>query len=146
MALSLGRNAYFYLNTGTSGTPVWSLMANVKDVKASSDADKADVSTRGTGGWAAEVKALKKLEVSVNCNHDLTDTNYKTLFTAAFGDTVVDIAICDTTSLANTGGVYIRAICQVTGEKGEALKDAQTTDFKIFPTYSTAYPPTVNYT
>lgn len=56
----LGFNAHIYYNSGSYGTPTWVDCPSVRDLALNIEANDADVSTRGNGGWEAIVQGLKK--------------------------------------------------------------------------------------
>ena len=59
MGVKLGLHAKLYRNTGSGGTPAWNEIPNVRDVTLNLETGEADVSTRGNGGWRANIGTLK---------------------------------------------------------------------------------------
>ena len=59
MGVKLGLHAKLYRNTGSGGTPAWNEITNVRDVTLNLETGEADVSTRGNGGWRANIGTLK---------------------------------------------------------------------------------------
>jgi hypothetical protein len=85
MGVRLGLEAKLYRNTGTSGSPTWTEMTNVKDLTLNLEASEADVTTRGNAGWRATLAALKDASIEFEMVWDTADAAFTAIKDAFFG-------------------------------------------------------------
>jgi hypothetical protein len=136
----LGYNAKLYRNTGTYASPTWSEMTNVKDLTLNMDLDEADVTTRASGGWKANVATLLDGSIEFEMVYDPTDANFTAVQTAFFSRSAVEFAAMDG-PIATAGSQGLRATCMVKQfSVEEKLAEALTVKVTIKPTYA-ANPP-----
>ena len=95
MGVKLGLDAKLYRNTGTSGSPTWVEMTNVKDLTLNLEASEADVTTRGNAGWRATLAALKDASIEFEMVWDTADAAFTAIKDAFFGSTSVEFAVMD---------------------------------------------------
>jgi hypothetical protein len=100
----LGNNGYLYRNTGTYGTPTWTVMTNVKDVKVPHSFAEDDVSARITGGFEAAVLTLNKVSLSFTMFED-DGVDITAIRTAYFAKSVIEFLVINgpTTDTAARG-------------------------------------------
>lgn len=91
----LGMNAKLYRNTGSYGSPTWTEVSDVKDLKIGLESAEADQSIRGGGGWEAVAAALKKASVEFGMLYDTADTNWTAFQAAWLNSTAIEIACMD---------------------------------------------------
>ncbi|MCZ2341692.1 MAG: phage tail protein [Bacteroidales bacterium] len=141
MSVKLGLDAKLYRNTGSSGTPTWGEVANVKDVTLNLSAGEADVTTRGNAGWKATVATLKDASIEFTMVWDNADTHFAAIRDTFLNHAAVDFAVMDG-DITTAGSQGLRATCMVTNfSRNEALEEAITVSVTVKPTFS-ATPPT----
>ena len=134
MATILGMNAKLYYNTGTYGSPTWTLITNVRDVNLSLDSEEADVTTRANSGWKTSVVTLRTAQITFQAIYDKADTASQALFDAYLTGAIKEFAVADA-AIATTGTEYFRAECYVKGASvSQPLTDAIKHDFTLVPT------------
>jgi predicted secreted protein len=141
MAHVLSENAKLYYNTGTYGSPTWSLIGNVKDVTLSMEKDEVDVTTRASGGFKEYVDGLIDASVNFSMLWDTADTAFTAVKTAFFAKTSVEMLVCDGL-YATTGTQGLHAICMVKSfSRGENLGEALTVDVTVRPVKNSSTAP-----
>lgn len=88
----LGKNSKLYRNTGSYGTPTWTIFSNVKDLKLPQGFAEDDVSARITGGFEAVVATLQKVGLSFTMFDD-DGTDITAARTAFYAESAVEFAI-----------------------------------------------------
>jgi hypothetical protein len=136
----LGRNAKFYLNTGSDVSPTWSEVPQFSDLTRGAAWDTAEVNTRES---AVKMSAKTMVDFSVSGKLKFVpgDANITTIMDALFsGDTIIDIMVLNGPS--TTSGCYgVRFQCQVTeGNEDQGLANAIYEDLKFVPTPATLSP------
>lgn len=140
MQTRLGLDAKLYRNTGTSGSPAWNLLANIRDVTLSLETGEADVTTRGNNGWRATVGTLKEAGIEFEMVWDTDDADFTAIKDAFFNGTSIEFAVMDSL-ITDAGAQGLRAVCRViTFTRSEPLEEALTVSVTAKPTYS-ATPP-----
>lgn len=133
MAHVLSENAKLYYNTGTYGSPTWSLISNVKDVTLSLEKDEVDVTTRASGGFKEYVDGLIDASINFSMLWDTGNVAFTALQTAFFAKTAVELLVCDGV-YSVTGTQGLKAACMVkTFSRGENLGEALTVDCVVRP-------------
>ena len=89
MGVKLGMDAKLYRNTGTYASPTWNEVKNVKDVTLNLEAGSADVTTRGNGGWRANIATLKDASLEFEMVWDTADDDFAAIRTAFLGNSTV---------------------------------------------------------
>lgn len=136
MAVKLGLNARLYRNTGTYSSPVWNEVRNVKDLTLSLEAGEADVSTRGNGGWRANIATLKDASLEFEMVWDAADDDFTAIRTAFLTNAPIEFAVLDGASTAS-GSQGLRATMAITNfSRNEPLEEAITVNVTAKPTYS----------
>jgi len=140
MAFVLGLNAKLYRNVGSYGSPSWTLVNNVKDLRLTLEKSEADVTTRGGNGWEQTVAALKSATIEFGMVWDTTDANFTAFKTSFLNDAVIDLLVLD--GLVGTvGSQGLRADCMVPRfTRQENLREALSVDVSAKPTYSANAP------
>ena len=140
MGVRLGLDAKLYRNTGTSGSPTWEEMTNVKDLTLNLEASEADVTTRGNAGWRATLAALKDASIEFEMVWDTADAAFTAIKDAFFGSTSVEFAVMDG-DITTTGSQGLRAVMSVTNfSRSEPLEEAISVSVTAKPTYATTAP------
>lgn len=134
MAISKGKDAVLYINSGTYGTPVWNAICNVADVSVSMTKNASDASTRCGDGWMESIPGLRDATVSFTSNFDKTDTEQQLLITSYMTDATVDVFVAD--GDISVAGSYegFRAVCMVSNMSvDQPLDDVQKINFELRP-------------
>lgn len=140
MAIRLGLDAKLYRNTGTIGSNLWDLIANVRDVTLNLETGEADVTTRGNNGWRATVGTLKDASIEFEMVWDTADTDFAALKNAFFDGTPIELLVADG-DMGDAGAQGLRAVCRIIKfTRSEALEEAITVSVTAKPTYSTSPP------
>lgn len=131
--MSIGLNGKLYRNTGSYGTPTWTLMTNVQDLTSNDSMEEADVSTRGDGGFAASEPTLRALELTFGMVNKPADADYAAILAAYAARTAIDIAVMDG-PIATAGSKGVRARYKVFQfPRNQELRGAQTTEVMLKP-------------
>lgn len=130
----LSLNAIMAVNSGSAGSPTWTgTQTWIKDLKASLSFDKADSTTRGTGGVKTQEPSLADIGISGNGMYLPADTQCAAFVAAAWARTIREYAI-STGPIATAGSVYIRAYCGIFKlEADQQLSENQRFDFELAP-------------
>lgn len=114
MALVLGLNAVTAANSGTTATPVWTILTNIKDETMNLDTALSDVTTRAARGWRLQVGTLSEGTIDTQILYDTEDADFvlirdaflnKTRILMGFFDADPDAAA--TTIQGLTGGFSV---------------------------------------
>lgn len=70
----LSEDAKLYYNTGSYGSPTWTLICNVKDLTLSLESAEVDVSTRCGSGFNEYIAGLTDVSISYSMLYDPSDT------------------------------------------------------------------------
>jgi hypothetical protein len=141
MAITLGKDAKLYRNSGTYSSPTWNLVSNVRDLTLNLETGEADVTTRGNNGWRATVATLKDASVEFEMVWDSEDLNFIAIRNAFLSNQPLELLVLDgiVISFTNQG---LRATCMITGfSRNEPLEEAITVNVSAKPTYA-GNPPT----
>jgi hypothetical protein len=140
MASKLGLDAKLYRNTGNYASPVWNEVPNVKDLSRDASKGRADVSTRGTGGYRAEKATLKELGMSFQMVYDPDDQDYTAFENAYYDNTSLEVASVDGNIATNgTRGIRFTADVFEFGQD-ENLEEAIMVNVELGPTYAANAP------
>jgi hypothetical protein len=141
MGVKLGLEAKLYFcAAGIGGTPVWTLVTNIKDLTLNIDKGEAEVSTRGGGGWKATIGTLKDASIEWEMVWDTADAGFEAMRSAFFGGTLLGLAVMDG-PVAEAGSEGLWADCAILKfDRDEALEEAVKVSVTAKPTYS-ANPP-----
>ncbi len=140
MAIKLGLDAKLYRNTGSYSAPTWNEVKNVKDLTLNLEAGEADVSTRGNGGWRANIATLKSAGLEFEMVWDTADDDFTAIRTAFLTGAAIEFAVLDGASNAS-GSQGLRASMAITKfSRSEPLEEAIKVSVTAKPTYS-ANPP-----
>ena len=136
MGAKRGLDKKLYRNTGSSGSPVWDLVPNVKDLTATRTRTKGDASSRGS-----EIKmqrgALQEVTVAFKMVDDPTDTDLTAFLDAYDAATSFEVALADG-AIATTGTIYRRYTVEVFDTSAEEpLDGVSEISIELAPTYST---------
>ena len=141
MSVKLGKDAkLYYCAAGIGSTPTWTLLSNVKNLKANLQKGEADVTTRANNGWKATVGTLKEGSVEFEMIYDPADAGFTAMETAYFDNTVIGIAVMDG-DIATAGSKGFWADCAVIDfSRDESLEEAIVVSVTLKPTYSANAP------
>ncbi|MGH9174993.1 MAG: phage tail tube protein [Vicinamibacterales bacterium] len=140
MGVKLGLDAKLYRNSGSYASPTWAEVKNVKDVTLNLEAGEADVSTRGNGGWRANIATLKDASLEFEMVWDSADDDFTAVRTAFLANGAVEFAVLDG-DILTAGSQGLRATMSITNfSRSEALEEAIGVSVTAKPTYA-ANPP-----
>lgn len=140
MGVKLGLDAKLYRNTGSYGSPTWNEVKNVKDVTLNLEAGSADVTTRGNGGWRANIATLKDASLEFEMVWDTADDDFTAIRTAFLTNAAIEFAVLDG-PVATSGSQGLRASMAITNfSRAEPLEEAIKVSVTAKPTYA-ANPP-----
>jgi len=136
MAYVLGMNAKLYYNTGSYGSPTWTLISNVRDLTLNLERGDTDITTRGGGGWRQSVATLADGSVDFGMVWDTADTVFTAIKDAFINNTTVEFLVLDGLQ-ATTGSQGLRADMAITSfSRNEGLEDALSVDVSAKTAYS----------
>jgi len=146
MTVKLGDEMKLYFcAAGIGGTPTWTELAIVKDVKLNTSKGEADVTTRASGRWKQVVGTLKDASIEFEMPWDTASDGFQAVKDAYFDDTVIGLCLAD--NPLGEGGVFpagtevFRADCAILKfERSEPLEQAAAVSVTAKPTYSTNMP------
>jgi len=141
MAVLVGVDAKLYFcAAGIGGSPAWTEVTGVRNLKLNHSRGEADVSTRGGGGWKATAPALIDASIDFDLVYDPDDAAVVALEEAFFAGTLVGLAVMSgPVAVAGSRGLW--ADCAILKfERDEGLEAALTVAVTAKPTYS-ANPP-----
>jgi hypothetical protein len=141
MGVKLGSEMkLYYCAAGIGGTPVWTELSIVKDVKLNIDKGEADVSTRAGGGWKQTVGALKDAGIEFEMPWDTEDAGFQAVKGAYFAGSAIGLAVMDG-DIETAGSEGLWADCAVLKfDRNEPLENAATVSVTAKPTYSANVP------
>ena len=129
-------------NTGANwATPTWNPLELVQDATLNLDADEADVTVRGSSGWAQAEPTTRKAELTFQIMHDNANSDFTMLRDAFLNRTAMDMAVLD--GAANASGAQgLRAMWKVFRfSRSEALRDAVVYEVTMKPSFETTNVP-----
>ena len=130
----------YYCAAGIGGSPVWSELAIVRDVKLNTSKGEADVTTRASGGWTQTVGTLKDAGIEFEVVWDTADAGFVAVMDAYFDDTLIGLAVADG-PIDEAGTQVFKADCAVLKfDRNEPLENAVTVSVTAKPTYSANQP------
>lgn len=138
----VGFTGKLYYNTGTYGSPTWTIIANVGDIKVSDERKETDLDVRLMAGFTVTVAGCRKASFEFSMVYDPADTAQTALkgFYAASPPTPTEFLILDAAS-TNTGSSGLRSMMVISKfARQEEISNAMMVDVKISPTYSANAP------
>jgi hypothetical protein len=137
----LGKDSHAYYSatpvTSTSyATPLASTteITNIKDLKINFTTDKADISTRGSGGWKSTAATLKDATITFTMVWKPGDTGFTAIFTAWNTNAEIAFFALDGVKTASSGSQGPAGNWMVTSfSRSEGLTDALTVDVELSP-------------
>lgn len=130
----LAEDAKLYYNTGSYGSPTWTLICNVKDLTLSLESAEVDVTTRCGSGFNEYVPGLTDASVTFSMLYDPSDTAWEALRGHFFAKTAVEVLVLDG-PVATAGSEGLRATVIVRSfTRNEQLGQALMTDVTLRPT------------
>lgn len=131
-----GFESQLYVNTGTYGSPVWTLIDLARDITDLRDHADLDATTRGTAmlGVKASQSGITPRGFEFDCLVPAggeTNSAYSALMTACKARSNVDLLHVDGGAIGTDGLAAERIVCQLSGGgKGEPLNDMSTRSFR----------------
>jgi hypothetical protein len=136
----LSLDAKTYRNTGSYGSPTWTLINNIKDLTLPGEKADFDLSTRGNGGHRAYAGTLKDTQVDFNMVWDPADADMVAIRTAYTNNTTIEFLFLDGL-VATNGSQGPRVSMIVTKfERTENLEEALMVNVTLKPAYSSNAP------
>ncbi len=141
MAVIYGKDAkLYYCAAGIGGTPVWTEIPGIRDLKLNTPLTEADLSTRSGGGWKATAGVLFDASIDFDLLFDTAKAAIVALETAYYARTTLGIA-CMSGEVAAAGSRGLWADCQVMKfDRDEGLNGVITVSVSLKPTYSANTP------
>lgn len=136
----VGFNGKMYYNTGTYGSPTWTIISNVGDIKMTDEADEGEIPIRAGAGYMLYVAGLRKVGWEWSSLYNPADTAISALITAYDARTPTEFLFLDQAS-GTTGSYGMRVTCMIfKAPRQEELSKAMMYDFAIKPTYAANAP------
>lgn len=130
----------YYCAAGIGGTPTWTELPIVRDVKLNTSKGEADVTTRASGGWKQVVGTLKDASIEFEMVWDTASEAFQAVKDAYFGGTLLGLAVMDGPIDAE-GSEGLWADCAILKfDRNEPLENAVTVSVTAKPTYSADVP------
>lgn len=140
MGVKLGLDARLYRNTGTFASPTWDEVKNVRDVTLNLETGESDVSTRGNGGWRANIATLKSASLEFEMMWDTADADFTAIRTAFLANGAIEFAVLDGPS-SQSGAQGLRATMAIMNfTRSEPLEEAIKVSVTAKPTYAADAP------
>jgi predicted secreted protein len=141
MSVKLGDEMYlYYCAAGIGGSPAWTLLAIVKDVKMNTSKGEVDVTTRASGGWKRVIGALKEASIDFEMPWDTENAGLGVVRDAFFDDTALGLAVMDG-PIDQAGSEGLWADCVILKfDRNEPLAQDATVSVTAKPTYSATVP------
>lgn len=136
----IGINCKLYRNSGTFGSPTWTEMPEVQDLRLVINIGEADVTTRGGNGWEQIAAVLKSASIEFGLLNVPTSANVAALVNAAIGLTPIEL-LCLDGAYNVAGSKGLRASCGLFNvTRTEELRTATRFEMAAKPTYSVNAP------
>lgn len=115
-------------------------LTNVKDLKLNFQTDKADVSTRASGGWKNEVNTVKSGTITFTMQWKPADTLFNNMRDAFLNATEIFFVALDGVKTAASGSQGPAGNWTVTNfSRSEGLNEAVTVDVELSPSSFTGW-------
>jgi len=142
--LKVGINETLFYNSGTYGSPTWVAVTGAQDVMLSLGKTMAEVKAR-LASWIQKLPALKTLELEFGLLGDTSLAPYDIFRNAWLNDTLMDVAVCDSATIATAGAESMRMQVYVSAFPiDQKLEDAQQIKVKCELGYSANLPAFTN--
>ena len=105
----LGIDGKIWRNVASYGSPTWTLVDNVKNLRLPLKRTESDLTRRASGKNRELAAVLMEAELNFEMVHDRTDPNYVAIRAAFIARTALDLAIADGPMDAE-GTEYFRAL------------------------------------
>lgn len=136
----MGFNGKAYYNTGTYGSPTWSLISNMGDVEVTDEMTEVELPLRAGAGFMFYAAGMRKLGFAWKMMHNPGDTAYTALQTAYAARTAQDFLFLDQAQ-GTAGSAGTRALTNLTKfARQEPLDGVMMTDVVAKPSYSANVP------
>ena len=142
MSVKLGDEMKLYFcAAGIGGTPTWTELSRVKDVKLNTSKGEADVTTRASGGWKQVIGTLMDASIEFEMPWDTENEGLQAVKVAYFtSGALLGLAVMDG-PIAEAGSEGLWADCAILKfERTEPLENASTVSVTAKPTYSANVP------
>ncbi len=141
-AIPLGMNAKLFRNATADfiapATFTGTEVPNVRDLTLNLEKATADATTRGNGGWRAEVGTLKGSSVDFEMIADPADTHYTAIMNAWLNNTPIQFAVMSgpLVSPPAPGSEGLIAVFSINNiSRAEPLEGVQMASVTMTPTY-----------
>jgi len=138
MSVKLGDEMkLYYCAAGIGGTPTWTELSRVKDVKLNTSKGEADVTTRASGGWKQVIGTLMDASIEFEMPWDTANEGLQAVKAAYFtSGALLGLAVMDG-PVDEAGSEGLWADCAILKfERSEPLENASTVSVTAKPTYS----------
>ncbi|MBX3444257.1 MAG: hypothetical protein KF774_17780 [Planctomyces sp.] len=131
--MQMGFKCHIYRNTGTYGSPTWSLFDEVTEVTLNLEMGEADVTTRADNGFTTTEPSLQESSLEFEIKADHANTNFVAIRNAFLQRTALDMQALDGL-LATEGSQGLRARWKVFSfTRNETLEEAVTYSVTMRP-------------
>ena len=117
---AIGKDFLVYVNTGTVGTPVWTIVGGQRDTGIKQSADSIDTSTKSSGSWKYHVAGMRGWSFDLSGTVVLGDTGYQALKQAFRSGQQVNIKFLYPDGTFQTGWGTLSSFDITAPQKGEA--------------------------
>ena len=141
MSVKLGDEMKLYFcAAGIGGTPEWTELSIVKDVKLNTSKGEADVTTRASGGWKQVIGTLMDASIEFEMLWDTAAAGFQAIKDAYFDGAAIGLAVMDG-PIDEAGSQGLWADCAILKfDRNEPLENAATVSVTAKPTYSANVP------
>lgn len=124
--------ALYYKPGGVLGGGSWLLNNDVQDVTPNFEKELADLSTRGTGGWKAQVGTFKNGEIEFEMLYNPSSAAFNDFRAAFMNDSVMGIRMQDAPDGATPTPIRFESdMLVVNFTPKQPLKEGQTVNVKL---------------
>lgn len=133
----VGYENYLYINTGTSGSPIWTEVDLTRDVSKNRDKSEVDATSRSTArnGWKATEDGLKSMGVefeSLKPAPDETNAAFTALEEAFEDNGSVEALLAEGPIDSGSAVPAVKAVCGVFGgNESQPLEDMTTVSYTL---------------
>jgi TP901-1 family phage major tail protein len=117
---SVGKDFLLKINTGTAGTPTWTLIGGQRSASLSRSADEIDVSNKTNDGWKATKAGLRSWSIDLDGLVLLRDTGLAALEQAFMDGAEVNVQLLYPDATAQTGWGSLTDFSMESPHDGEA--------------------------
>lgn len=107
MAIDRGKDWKWYLNTGTTASPTWTLIKNQKEGNVDVTSNAINTTTKDNLGWETEIPSTRKFSTDMTCLYEGTDATHVALRNAAVNQTELGFRVVGANAETYTFNAYV---------------------------------------